>query len=75
MPSAAIEPWPIAVVSKCDELRRRREYSLLSGNQIVAICRYCALAVVECFQSGKVHRLADRGNDQISRNLLLVCLR
>src|ERR1017187_10896430 len=47
-----------------------REHPWLSVDNIVAICGYCALAVVEYFQSRKIYSLTNRRHDQVSLDVI-----
>ena len=47
------------------------EHALLSRDHVVAVGADRSLAIVEFFQPGEIHRLADRRNNQVGLDILL----
>ncbi len=75
MPSAAIAPWPMAVVSRCGRMMSPpAKMPGLPGDLVVLVRVDRAAAVVELLEPGEVDRLADGRDDEVGRDVLLGAL-
>ena len=73
MPSAAIAPRPMAVVR---EVRAQHVAAVanvrgLARDLVVPVRSDCTAAAVELLEAREIHRLADRRDDEVGRDVLL----